>query len=284
MDSTDAGRQRGFQRLDALLRTLRGPSGCPWDRAQTLPTILPYLLEEVHELYEAVALGDRGHVAEEIGDVWLLLTFALQIGEQEGWFLPAEVAERTEDKLVRRHPHVFQAAAEKPDASPAGWEQRKRGEAHPGGEFLRRQPAGLPALRRAARLQEKAAAFGFDWQEGADVIPKIHEEIGEVQDLLAAGGASMRLQEEIGDLFFAVVNLARHLGQDPEAALHVATEKFRARFNAMAEAVEQEGYRMGDAPLAVLEAHWQRLKVSPSGPAFRQLPGSREAGSGQESC
>jgi MazG family protein len=284
MDSSETGRHGGFERLDALLRSLRGPAGCPWDRAQTLRTIVPYLLEEVHELYEAVTHGDRGHVAEEAGDTWFLLTFALQVGEQEGWFRCAEVAEHTEAKLIRRHPHVFQGTSEGSDAPLARWEQIKRGESHAGGDLLRPLPAGLPALRRATRLQEKAAAFGFDWEKAADVFPKILEEVGEVQELLAEGGESSRVEEEVGDLLFAVVNLARHLGQDPEAALHVATEKFRIRFNDMARAVEQEGHRMGEAPLPVLEAHWQNLKARASDSEPRVLPSPREDGSSQGPC
>jgi MazG family protein len=284
MDPSASGRREGFARLDDLLATLRGPGGCPWDRAQTLRTIAPYLLEEVHELYEAVAHGDARHIAEEAGDTWLLLLFALHVAEQEGRLRAGDVARRTEEKIVRRHPNVFPSPAEGPGPPVTRWEQIKRSEAPAEADILRPLPAGLPALRRAARLQEKAAAFGFDWEQPREVIPKIHEELREVEEILVEGGGAARLEEEVGDLLFAVVNLARHLGQDPEAALRVATEKFRGRFNAMARSVEADGHRMGEAPLPVLESHWEHVKRRPSGSEGSSLPRHPLDGSTQEPC
>lgn len=172
-----------------------------------------------------------------------------------------------EAKLIRRHPHVFNRPNEAETPAQDGhvlWEQRKRLEPGRGAEILKRLPASLPALARARRLQEKAAAFGFDWGSPEEVVPKIREETGELEDAMRRAPGSPEAVEELGDLLFALVNLARHLGQDPEAVLSMATEKFRTRFNAMARSVETAGHRMGDAPLDLLEAHWQAVKYPAS--------------------
>ena len=168
--------------------------------------------------------------------------------------------------MIRRHPHVFgegEAPATAQDGH-ARWEQNKRLEPGRGEELLKRLPAGQPALARARRIQEKAAAFGFDWGSAEEVLPKVREEVDELGEALRTSSTSPEVVEELGDLLFALVNLARHLGQDPEAVLTIAIEKFRTRFNAMAASVERAGHRMGDAPLDVLEAHWQEAKRTAS--------------------
>jgi MazG family protein len=268
MDPSDPDALESYRRLDALSRTLRGPEGCHWDRSRTLRSIAPYLVEEIHELYEAIAQADRDRIADEAGDSLFLLLFTLQVAEQEGWFRTGEVARRAEEKLVRRHPHVFAdaPAASDADASLAQWEQIKRHEREGGSELLQALPASLPALLRAARLQEKASAFGFDWKTASEVLPKLREELGEIEEVLSTSSDPERLREELGDLLFAVVNLARHLGQDPEAALHAATEKFRGRFNVMARSVERAGHRMGETPLDLMEEHWQAAKTERNDP------------------
>jgi MazG family protein len=273
MERDDPALNQACRRLETLVRLLRAPEGCPWDRAQTLRSLAPYLIEETHELYEAITLGDRQRVAEEAGDTLFLLIFLLHVAEQEGWLMGSEMAERAEAKIVRRHPHVFGEGQAADGATPLGrWEQIKRLERPPDHDLIGPLPAGLPALARASRVQEKAAAFGFDWKEPQEVVPKLREEIEEVDEALISGSDPGRVQEEIGDLLFAVVNLARHLGQDPEATLHGATEKFRTRINAMARSVERAGHRMGETPLEVMESHWRAGKGDGKGRPEQTAP------------
>lgn len=251
--------------LAAICRRLRAPDGCPWDRAQTPQSLAPYLVEEIHELFEALAIGSTEDLVEELGDALYLWTFFLQLLEERGVSIPSAV-ERVQTKLVRRHPHVFGDRQDQEGVAPGGnrdWERGKLSERHPPGEILRRLPEGLPALLSARRIQEKAAAFGFDWDGPAPVIEKLREELRELEGELAAGADRPETGEELGDLLFAAVNLARHLDQEPEAAMHRAVEKFRTRFNAMARSVEASGSRLGEAPLALLEEHWERAKRSP---------------------
>jgi ATP diphosphatase len=253
---------RACEWLAEVCRLLRKPDGCAWDRAQSPASLAPYLVEEVHEVVEALRLGGREELTDEIGDALYLWVFFLQVVEDSGLATVDEAARAIEAKLIRRHPHVF-GAVDRPATEQDGhalWEQRKRLEPGRGNEILKRLPAGLPALARARRLQEKAAAFGFDWGSPEEVVPKIREEVDEMAEAMRIAPGSREVVEELGDLLFALVNLARHLDQDPEAVLSVATEKFRSRFNAMAEAVEATGHRMGDAPLDLLEAHWQAVK------------------------
>lgn len=249
-------------RLTRICRRLREPDGCSWDRAQTPASLAPYLVEEIHEVVEALSLDRRMELTDEIGDALYLWVFFLQLVEETGLASVEDATLAIEQKLIRRHPHVFggEGASATGQDGHGLWEQRKRMEPGREGELLKRLPAGLPALARSRRLQEKAAAFGFDWSRAEDVLPKIREEVDEVAEAIGSGSDAARITEELGDLLFAVVNLARHLGQDPEAALAVATEKFRARFNAMSESVERAGHRMGEAPLDVLEDHWQTVK------------------------
>lgn len=261
MDEQAASFASAWERLYDLCSILRGNDGCDWDRAQTSRTLAPFLLEEIHELLDAHREGSRDRLVEEAGDVVYLLTFFLQLVEKERRASIAEIARAAEEKLLRRHPHVFGQAGAEAAASPRGaWERTKREEAGADAELLRRLPASLPALARAWRLQERAAAFSFDWAEAGQVLAKIREEVDELSGALEDGAGGEAVREELGDLLFAVVNLSRHLGQEPEAALASATEKFRDRFNRMAASVESEGGRMGEAALDVLEEHWRRVK------------------------
>ncbi len=249
----------GIARICAYLR---GEQGCSWDRAQTPESLLPYLLEEVHEVAEALAARGPEELTEEVGDAIYLWVFFMQVLEDSGRIRLDEAARSIEEKLKRRHPHLFGSGNGATDeASPrSAWEKRKRLEAPAGAEILRPLPPGLPALLRARRLQEKAAAFGFDWRAAKDVFPKVREEVEELALAIESGSSAGAVREELGDLLFAVVNLARHLGEDPEAALSAATEKFRGRFNRMADAVEERGRRMGEVPLDELEIAWQEEK------------------------
>lgn len=255
-----------WTRLAALYDRLRGPGGCAWDRAQTPETIAPYLLEEVHEVLEALESIDHAHLEEEAGDALFLWHFFLRACEETGKLRIDTSVHAIEQKLVRRHPHVFGSGPD-PGGEPTSrhWERIKRAERGAESDPLTPLPTGLPALSRAHRLQEKAAGFGFDWQSARDVVPKIREETEELVDAMEGDATPDHRREELGDLLFAVVNLARHIGCDPEAALAAATEKFRRRFNAMARSMEEAGHRLGDAPLSVMEAHWQRIKRDEQG-------------------
>jgi ATP diphosphatase len=236
----------------ARLRDLE--TGCEWDRAQTWATIAPYTIEEAYEVADAIARDDPGDLKEELGDLLLQVVFHSRIAEEAGAFTLADVATAIGDKLERRHPHIFGDA----DAEPGFWERIKaeerankaRNEADRGA--LAGVAAGLPALNRAEKLQKRAARVGFDWPDVTGPRAKIAEELAEVED--ATGDA---VSEEIGDLLFAVVNWARHLGVDAEAALRGANAKFERRFVAM-EQVGGEAFAGMD--LDAKEALWQRVK------------------------
>ncbi|MBD3161900.1 MAG: nucleoside triphosphate pyrophosphohydrolase [Candidatus Eisenbacteria bacterium] len=253
-----------WERIHDLCSVLRGEDGCRWDRAQTVRTLLPFLVEEIHELVEAHQEESRQRLVEEAGDVVYILTFFLQLLEEEQGVAAAEIAGAAEEKLIRRHPHVFEReAAPNAGAPRAAWEIAKREEREERGEraeVLAKLPASLTALASARRLQEKAAAYSFDWSEPREVVAKIREEIDELSEAVDEEGTDGAVAEELGDLLFAVVNLSRHLGRDPEAALAAANEKFRDRFNRMAASVEASGLRLGEVPLHVLEDHWTRIK------------------------
>lgn len=256
------------QRLVDICKILQGQDGCAWDRAQTPETLAPFLIEETHEVFDALACGDPAKLREEIGDALYLWVFFLMVLESSGKVSLNEAVKGIEEKLIRRHPHVFGAdGAGTPDAALAHWEQRKRLERPKRDDVILASPAGIPALSRARRIQERAAAHGFDWASPADVIPKIHEEVDELDHEVRNSPESPAVREELGDLLFALVNLARHLDQDPEAILIAATEKFRKRFNAMARSVEAEGGDLGEASIDVMEAHWQRIKSQNDGGA-----------------
>lgn len=268
MASSDPDRRDGWERLVDLCRVLLGPRGCAWDRAQTPESLAPFLIEETHEVFDALACGDPAKLREEIGDALYIWIFFLMVLEGSGKASLAEALSGIEEKLIRRHPHVFGAeGADTRGEAFAHWEQRKRLERPRSDEVILPAPAGIPALSRARRIQERAAAHGFDWATPSDVIPKLHEEVDELHGEIVRSPRSPAVREELGDLFFALVNLARHLDQDPEATLIAATEKFRKRFNAMARSIEADGIDLAEAPIDVMEAHWQRIKSQDDGGA-----------------
>jgi ATP diphosphatase len=253
-----------------LVRHLSGPDGCPWDREQTLRTLSPYAVEEAHEIADAIAAGDRPAIAEEVGDLLFLVTFLAVRLEQEGGPAPAAIARANVAKMIARHPHVF---SERKDLDAQGvlrqWEEGKRGETgeqgktggKTGGEsLLGKSPAGLPALLRAYRVQEKAAAVGFDWDDVGGVLAKVREELAEVEAEIK-GGRDGEVEEEIGDLLFAVVNLARFVKTDPEAHLRAATEKFRGRFDRVTAMLKAEGRSPESAGLPELDRLWEAAKL-----------------------
>jgi MazG family protein len=239
----------------ALVRDLR--VRCPWDRVQTRETLRPYLVEEVLELDHALSEGDVERIRDELGDFLLHLAWQLAIAEERREFTPDDVAETMERKMKRRHPHLFDIGPPEP------WERLKRRERE--GGVLGHLPSTLPDLLRAYRLQERAASVGFDWPDSRGPIEKVREELAEVEEELARGddiAARDALTDEIGDLLFAVVNLARKAGVQPGPALDRANRKFRERFEAIEALAEQRGLDFHTAGLEALDALWEQAKDS----------------------
>lgn len=250
-----------FARLRDVVARLRAPDGCPWDREQTNESLTPKLLEEAYETAEAIHAGDDGNLREELGDVLLLLLMHAQIAGEAGKFTIEEVLKEITAKLIRRHPHVF-GTTEARDAAAVVrvWDDVKREEkkgrrAH----YLEGVAAALPALMRAQKIQKKAAHVQFDWQDVSDVIAKVDEELGETKDAMALGDAE-RIAEEIGDLLFAVVNLARKQKLEAETLLQGATDKFVRRFNALEDELQAGGKILGEVQLEELDAIWNSQK------------------------
>ena len=252
-----------FSALVAVCRRLRGPEGCPWDREQTLESMTPYLVEEAVEAGEAIGSGDAPHIAEELGDLAFLALFCLELSGEKGGPGIAEGYARAAAKLIRRHPHVYGGAEiGDGDAAYRQWQEIKKGERAGGTapvSLLGEQPKGLPALVAAYRIQEKAGAVGFDWPDVSGPLAKVREELAEIEAVLGPG-TEPALAREVGDLLFAVVNLARHLVIDPERELRAASHRFRDRFHHIERRLEAQGRTPGDATLAELDALWEEAK------------------------
>lgn len=243
-----------------LVRHLSGPDGCPWDREQTLRTLSPYVVEEAHEVADAIAEADGPATSEELGDLLFLAFFLAVRHEQEGGATPTEILRGNIAKMIARHPHVFEAPKELDTQGVLRqWEERKRREGGEHASLLGKSPKALPGLLQAFRVQEKAAAVGFDWERVGDVVAKLKEEVGEVEHAIAAGHDA-EVAEEIGDLLFAVVNLARFVKTDPEARLRAATAKFRRRFDRVAEMLDAEGRSVEEAGLPEFDRLWEAVK------------------------
>ena len=259
IDCTDAGKQ--LARLRAIMHRLRAPGGCPWDAEQTHASLVPNLIEETYEAVDTIQRGDPDHLKEELGDVLLQVFFHSELAEEAGHFNLDDVARGISDKLVRRHPHVFaQSDAATTDAVLQQWDAIKRTEKGTGEQaFLHGVGQGLPALLRAAKLQKKAAKVGFDWPDEAGVLAKLREELAELQFAVEAGDAA-GVDEELGDLLFSAVNLARFRESDPEVLMVAANTKFECRFAAMETAIQQQGLDLATATLAQMEAAWQNAK------------------------
>ena len=247
-----------LKRLKAIVDRLRGPDGCPWDREQTPQSLKPYLLEEAHEVAEAIEGSDPAALREELGDLLLNIFLQARIGEEENQFSLEEVADGISDKLVRRHPHVFgDGDASDSAAGRRSWEeikQREKPESVDEG-ILRRLPASLPALSRGQRLGAMAAEFGFDWADAQGPLGKIEEEVEELRRAVD-GGATEAIETEIGDLLLAITSLCRHTAVDAEAALGRALQKFRRRFRHIETTL---GPGSG-ASLERMEELWQEAK------------------------
>jgi MazG family protein len=239
-----------FDELATIVAHLRGPEGCPWDKAQDPSTMRPYLLEETYEVLDAIESGDRTRLREELGDLLFNVVMIAQMAQDAGWFQVAEVPKAIAEKMVERHPHVFGSRA---GGSLADWEQRKQ---TAGRGRLDGVPRSLPALLRAHRQGEKAAAVGFDWHDAAGVLAKVREEMAELE----AETQPVRVEEELGDLLMAVASLGRKLGAPPESALQKANDRFRSRFRTMERLAAARGAELSSMDAAALDALWEEAK------------------------
>jgi len=255
-----------LQRLCEIVAQLRAPGGCPWDREQTHASLGPRLLEEAYEVAEAIRTNDDANLREELGDLLLLVIMHAEIAAEEGRFTIDDVGREISDKLVRRHPHVFgESDARDSGAVVKQWDAIKRAEKNESdAPYFAGLTRGLPALMRAQKVQTKAARVGFDWKEISDVIAKVDEELKETKEAIASADSN-EIADEIGDLLFAVVNLARKNDLDAETILRAATEKFIARFHAMERELKKDGETLGEVDLTRLDRIWDRVK-SGAGP------------------
>lgn len=253
-------------RLRHVVHRLRAPGGCPWDREQTHETLIPHVLEEAYEVVDAIRSGDPALICEELGDLLLQPVLHAEIASEAGTFDLDRMAHELTEKLIRRHPHVFgEASAETSAAVLSQWEAIKRVEKGVQQEgHLHGVGGGLPALMRAQKLQKKAARTGFDWPAAALVVAKIREETDELEAAVD-GGRAAAVEEELGDLLFSVVNLARKLGVEAEAALAAANEKFVRRFHAVESRLAESGRALGEASLEEMDAAWEAVKQAGTG-------------------
>ncbi|MEQ1565799.1 MAG: nucleoside triphosphate pyrophosphohydrolase [Myxococcota bacterium] len=247
-----------FDQLVAVVRRLR--TDCPWDRAQTAESMRPYVLEEVYEVLSAIDRGEPQELRKELGDVLFQVLLLARIAEDEGAFRLEDVVAGAVNKMVTRHPHVFDPhhVSTGSEVGIAAWERRKARERS--GSVLDGVPEALPALLRAHRVSEKAGSVGFDWPDLASVREKVGEELGELDEAIAAGEPDA-IGEEFGDLLFALVNLGRRLPVGAEEALRGATDKFERRFRRIEVRLAERGRTVHDADLAELEAQWQAVKA-----------------------
>lgn len=259
IDCPDAEIQ--LSRLRAIMHRLRAPGGCPWDAEQTHESLLPNLIEEAYETVDTIRRGDWEHLKEELGDLLLQVVFHSELAEEAGRYSFDDVARGVSEKLVRRHPHVYgDRVIGNSEGVLTQWEAIKRQEKGDEDQpYLHNTGKGLPAMLRAFKLQKKAAKVGFDWPDDSGVVDKIREELREVEVELESGDRDL-LSEEIGDLLFSVVNLARHHQLDPEILLESTNIKYENRFAAMDELLQQSDSDLKSASLEEMEAKWQEAK------------------------
>jgi ATP diphosphatase len=259
---------RDIARLIEIMAALRTPgTGCPWDLEQDFSTIAPYTLEEAYEVADAIARGDLADVREEVGDLLLQVVFHARMAEERGAFDFGAVVQAITEKLIRRHPHVFgDAKGLSPKAVEGLWERIKAEEkaARHGPQeagALAGIPVGMTALTRALKLQQKASRVGFDWNDPRAVLAKIREECDEIEAEITANERG-KAADEVGDLLFAAVNLARHLDADPEAVLRATNQKFTRRFGSIEQALAEDGKSPQDSTLAEMDALWEAAKAA----------------------
>jgi MazG family protein len=259
-----------FTRLVEIMATLRGPDGCPWDREQTIDSLKPFVLEETYEVIEAIDAHDHRALCEELGDFIFEAVFLAQLESEAGHFTIADSLTSIADKLVRRHPHVFardvgEAALDSAGQVRTRWEEIKAQERDSSATpktLLGGIAPALPALLRAYQIGTRAASVGFEWSTTRDVVAKIQEEVDELREVIDAPDTidQARAEEEMGDLLFAIAQLSRRLGIEPETALRKADDKFTKRFGRLEASVARSGKMMKEMTLEELEAEWQRLK------------------------
>ena len=262
--------QKSFNDFYNVIIKLRSKDGCQWDREQTANSVRTNLLEEVYECIEAISENDDFHTAEELGDILLVVSMITRIKEEENAFTFKEVLERVTDKLIRRHPHVFSNTIVKnSDEVKKNWELIKKTEVS--GKTNEKESStksrldgiskSIPPLERAYRFQKKAAKAGFDWNKVGDVLAKVKEEIAEVEHEIAAGDKN-KIEEELGDILFSVINVARFLKIDPSIALHRTNEKFLSRFKKVEKGMEEKGLPMQHENLEMMDKLWEEAKLS----------------------
>jgi MazG family protein len=250
-----------FAKLCEIVAKLRRPGGCPWDAEQTNESLLPATIEEAYEVAEAARSNNDAHFKEELGDLLLLVVMHAEIGSETGRFDIEDAIRDVTEKLIRRHPHVFaKSDARDSRAVVRQWEAIKREEKKDDPHYLASLPSALPALMRAEKAQKKVARVNFDWDKISDVVAKVDEELGETKRAIASERPEA-IEDEIGDLLFAVVNLARKCGIDAETALQQATNKFRQRFNKLEDELKARGRKLGDADLKEMDEIWDQIKT-----------------------
>jgi MazG family protein len=253
-----------FERLLEIMARLRGPGGCPWDREQTPESLKPFLIEEAYEVLEAIESGRAAALEEELGDLLFQVVFHAHIAAERREFTVVEVLRRLIDKMTTRHPHVFgQASVDTPDQALVQWERIKQREAQEAGaarSVIDGVPRALPSLIRAQRVTSKAARVNFDWPDARAAWSKVEEECREAAAALATDDRA-RIEEELGDVLFSVVNVARLTSVDAEHALHAAIEKFRRRFTSMEDDLRAQGKSVGGVSPHELEESWEAVKA-----------------------
>ena len=256
-------KEHKFNRLVETIARLRQPDGCPWDQKQTVESFRPYLIEEFHELLEALDLNDHQHIKEELGDLLFQIIFLNNLFEEQGCFTMAEVIETITAKMIRRHPHVFgdkQFNSEK--ELRRNWNQVKSEEgkgANDGAKGLFTFPKSLPALLRAQRVSERAVSSGFEWPDLDAVFRKLEEETDELKEAISSGN-QQHIEDEIGDMLFCMVNISRKAGFDSEQTLHKSTNKFIRRFTRMAELAEEKGSFLEEFDIDAMQELWVLVK------------------------
>jgi tetrapyrrole methylase family protein / MazG family protein len=250
-----------FRKLVEIMERLRAEGGCEWDRVQTHSSLRQYLLEETHEVLDAIARRDPGLLCEELGDLLLQILFHAQISREQGQFDISGVIASISAKMIRRHPHVFSdATADSPDAVSRQWDHiKKTVENRNHSSIVGGVPRTLPSLLRAAKITKKAARAGFDWENVGQVLEKVDEEMRELRNAMTQGGPE-ETEHELGDVLFAIVNLARFLGVNPEIALVRANDRFERRFRVMEKMIAESGASIEASDLPTLDGYWERAK------------------------
>ena len=246
-----------FKKLIKVLDTLLSPNGCDWDKKQTHQSLIPYLLEEVYEVIESIENKDMKGLKEELGDLMLHILFQAKLASKEGYFDIQDSIENISSKLIKRHPDVFLDPDSQSDGN-VSWEQSKKKEKNRD-SILDGVPLALPSLTRARRIQEKASSVGFDWNDIVPIWAKIKEELSELDEAIDTQKEE-KIKDEMGDLLFSIVNLARFMEIDPESSLRFAIRKFENRFKKVEKKLEQDGKRMEDSNLEEMDLIWNKIK------------------------